>query len=83
MKHKNRCINGRLKLLHKLLARYPATSNLRKLVYKTLLKIKSHSKPVDDDPFGVGIPIPMQMDMGEPIPLEMNKGEPIVLGEKE
>ena len=77
IKMKQRWINTRMKLLHKLL---PGQQNkhLKQITHDFLLKLQpQYPKKVTVSYERSGEAIPMPMDSGEPIALEMFKGEPI------
>ena len=79
IKLKQRWINTRMKLLHKLLPSQKKKET-KQIIHNFLLKLQpQYPKKISVDYERSGEPIPMPMDSGEPIPLEMFKGEPIPL----
>lgn len=79
IKMKQRWINTRMKLLHKLLPKQES-KDMRMIIQNFLLKLQpEYPKKISVSYDRGGEPIPMPMDSGDPIPLEMFKGDPIVL----
>ena len=76
---KQRWINTRMKLLHKILPKQEK-KEMKAIVHNFLLKLQpEYPKKITVNYDRGGEAIPMPMDSGEPIPLEMSKGEPIEL----
>ena len=76
---KQRWINTRMKLLHKILPKQE-NSDMKMIIEDFLLKLQpEYPKKITVSSDRGGEPIPMPMDSGDPIALEMFKGEPIVL----
>ena len=80
---KQRWINARMKMLHKLLPKQ-TKSETKQIIHNFLLKLQpEYPKKINVSYERGGEPIPMPMDSGEPIPLEMYMGEPIAMMSRE
>lgn len=76
---KQRWINTRMKLLHKILPKQER-KEMKSIIHNFLLKLQpEYPKKITVNYDRGGEAIPMPMDAGEPIPLEMFKGVPIEL----
>jgi len=79
IKMKQKWINTRMQLLHKLLPQQK-TSTRRKIIEKFLMKLQpEYPKKISITYDRSGDAIPMGMDSGDPIALPMNSGDPIAL----
>lgn len=80
---KQRWINTRMKLLHKILPKQER-KEMKAIIHNFLQKLQpEYPKKITVNYDRGGEAIPMPMDSGEPIPLEMFKGEPIILVSEE